>query len=475
MFELIGNFLSDPNTQLILGVLYLVYVVVLCTWIVLQKREPVATISWVVSMSLLPYVGFIIYYLIGPMKIHRQNLRRYRSTANFREHEAFRDLDHEARELSQMVLGTTGIPPSTARSVKLLIDGGQKYPALLDAIANAKQHIHVEYYIFLGDQIGLQILKALEEKAREGVKVRLLIDAVGSAKLRRSMLNALIDAGGEVAWFHPTRVLKFWHRSWMNLRTHRKIVVIDDVVGFCGGINVTDEEDERLHPKNAFRDLHVRLEGNVVRSLQLIFLEDWAYATGQKPLAITHPAPISGPIMTQILASGPDSSKEAIHRAFVSMIHNAKRRVWLMTPYFVPGEAARMALTSAAYAGIDVRLMVPKKSDSLFVTYAARSYFDELLDAGVKIHEYGPRMLHSKAILCDDETVMIGSANFDQRSFRLNFEAMVLIQDHDVGREMADLYRHEMQSAPLVKREREHPFFTARLPEAFARLLSPVL
>ncbi len=474
MFELLNSYLDFPYAKVIVTGLWSGYVVVLGGWIILQKREPIATLSWVITLSMLPFIGFVVYYLIGPMRIERQTLRRSRSTAMFMEHEAFKDVDRDAVELSRMILATTGLPPTTARNVRLLIDGGQKYPALLEAIASAQDHIHIEYYIFLGDETGTLILQALEARAREGVKVRLLIDALGSARLKRSALKPLMDAGGEVAWFHPTRWFRFWQKSWANLRTHRKIVVIDDMIGFVGGINVTDDEDERLH-ETAYRDLHVRVEGNIVRELQVVFLEDWAYATGQKPPHIRHPRPQRGDVLAQVVASGPDSTKEAIHRSFVSMIGNAKERVWLMTPYFVPSEAARMALTSAAYSGLDVRVMVPKESDSKLVTYAARSYFDELLEAGVKVYEYGPRLLHTKAILCDDETVMIGSANFDQRSFRLNFEVMILMQDAGVGAELADLFVHEMKSAPAVRNDRHRPLWSAQLPEAVARLLSPVL
>ncbi|MEG3193695.1 phospholipase D-like domain-containing protein, partial [Lysobacter sp. D1-1-M9] len=180
----------------------------------------------------------------------------------------------------------------------------------------------------------------------------------------------------------------------LNLRTHRKIVVVDGQVAFTGGINITDEQDERLRA-DAYRDLHLRLEGEVVDTLQLVFIEDWVYATGQPPPKLPRGGGGPGPVSAQVLVSGPDTSWEPIHRLHVGAIHAAQRRVWLMTPYFVPGEAAMMALTSAALGGLDVRLLVPKLSDSRLVTYAARSYFDALLAAGVRIYEYGPRMLHS--------------------------------------------------------------------------------
>ncbi|MBP7788798.1 phospholipase D-like domain-containing protein, partial [Thermomonas sp.] len=187
------------------------------------------------------------------------------------------------------------------------------------------------------------------------------------------------------------------------------------------------------------------------------------------------PPPAHGPVHAQVLTSGPDSDWEAIHRLHVGAIHAAKRRVWLVTPYFVPGEAAMMALTSAGFGGLDVRLLVPKTSDSTLVTYAARSYFDSLLEAGVKVYEYGPRMLHTKALLVDDELALVGSANFDHRSFRLNFEVCLLIRDAGVAGDLAKLIEGEFAQAPRVRADRERPLWRARLPEAFARLLSPLL
>lgn len=281
-----------------------------------------------------------------------------------------------------------------------------------------------------------------------------------------------------MAWFHPMQFGRIWQRTWINLRSHRKIVVVDGRTGFTGGINVTDEQNERLR-RDAFRDLHVRVEGDAVRGLQVLFVEDWAYATGQRDfissVARAMPRRQPGPVSAQVLGSGPDSPWEAIHRLHVGAIHAAASRVWLATPYFVPGEAAMMALTSAALGGLDVRVLVPKCSDSRLVTWAARSYFDELLAAGVRVYEYGPRMLHTKALLVDDEFALIGSANFDNRSFRLNFELSMLFHDAAIAAELAALFEHDLGQAPRVRDDRHRPLFRARLPEALARLCSPLL
>ncbi|WP_426281342.1 cardiolipin synthase [Lysobacter soli] len=467
-------FASIPNLGLYLVLGWLTYVVWLGLWIVLQKREPVATLSWLISLAALPYIGFLIYFFFGPQRIRRQRLRRVRARATLPPPPEGLVPTPDAIELARLAQSTTGLPPITATRVDLLIDGSAKYVALLEAIASARDHIHLEYYIYLPDRTGTALRDALVERARAGVQVRLLLDAVGSGRTKRKFLQPLVEAGAEVAWFHPMKLQWFWKRPWLNLRTHRKIVVIDGEIGFTGGINITDEEDERLR-EDAYRDLHLRLEGDIVRELQLVFIEDWAYATGEPPLRVHHPAPRRGTISAQVLVSGPDSSWEAIHRVHVAAIHSAQRRVWLVTPYFVPGEAARMALTSAALGGLDVRLLVPKVCDSRLVTLAARSYFDELLEAGVKVHEYGPRMLHSKALLCDDDLAIVGSANFDHRSFRLNFEVSVLFRDKALAAELSSLIQGECNLAPRVREDRAQPLWRTRLPEGLARLVSPLL
>jgi cardiolipin synthase len=465
--------LAIPHLGLLLTTGWIGYLLVLGSWIVLQKREPAATLSWLISLAALPYLGFFIYYFFGPQRIHRQRLRRGRVRARLPPPAGFVP-SAEAIELARLAQAVTGLPPTTATDARLLIDGGAKYVALLADVAAARDHVHLEYYIFYPDRTGTALRDALVERARAGVQVRLLLDAVGSGTTSRRFLQPLVDAGGEVAWFHPMRLRWFWKRPWLNLRTHRKIVVIDDRIAYTGGINITDEEDERLR-KDAYRDLHLRLEGEVVRVLQLVFAEDWAYATGQPPPEPGTARARPGTVPVQVLVSGPDSSWEAIHRLHVGAIHAAARRVWLVTPYFVPGEAARMALTSAALGGVDVRLLVPRLSDSRLVTLAARSYFDELLAAGIKVYEYGPRLLHTKALLCDDDLAIIGSANFDHRSFRLNFEVSLLFRDAPLVADLATLIASECHLARRVNDQRARPLFRSKLPEALARLVSPLL
>jgi cardiolipin synthase len=447
--------------------------VLLAGWIVLQKREPVATLSWVLSLAALPVIGFFIYYFLGPLRIRRQRLRRARARAALHGCVPPADDHGDSADLARLAQATTGFPPTRSSAIRLLVGGAHTFDALLLAIEAAEHHVHLEYYIFEPDRTGTQVRDALVARARAGVRVRLLLDAVGSSRLSNAFLAPLRAAGADVAWFHPFRLRRL-KRPKFNLRNHRKLVVVDGRIAFTGGINVTDEQSRR-RSATAWHDLHLRLEGAVVRALQAVFLEDWAYAA-KVTLRDERlwPALAPGDVPTLVLPSGPDSPWEAIHRLHIEAIVRADRRVWLVTPYFVPAEAARFALTSTALRGVDVRLMVPARSDSRIVGAAARSYFDELLAAGVRIFEYQPRMLHSKALLVDEELVLLGSANFDHRSFRLNFELSLLLRDTALAAELEAVWLTDQREAREVGTPRRLSL-PRRLAEASARLLSPLL
>jgi cardiolipin synthase A/B len=463
-----------PHLWFGISTLWLIYIVLLSVWIVLQKRDAAATLSWLFALAFLPVVGFAIYHFFGPQRIRRQQSKRLRSKALLGKQARLNTDKSTQSELSLLAEASSGFAASSASEVKLLVGGAACFAAILKAIAQASHHVHLEYYIFEPDITGRQFREALIERARAGVKVRLLLDAIGSSHISNAFLKPLIEAGGEVAFFHRTRIR--WRGLWkpkINLRSHRKIVIIDGVYGFTGGINITDDENEAVNVA-AYRDLHVAVSGDVVRWLQLAFLEDWVYAGRHAPKEsdlFTEQTPAN--IRAQIIPAGPDADWEPIHRSKVFAISHARDRVWLATPYFVPSESARMALVSAALRGLDVRLIVPAKSDSRLVDAAARSYFDELLAAGVRIYCY-PRMLHTKALLVDDETVILGSSNFDNRSFRLNFELCILLENLDLSLALSKVILEDMQISSLTPQTR---FVSPlnRLAEASARLLSPML
>ena len=378
--------------------------------------------------------------------------------------------------LGRIGTATTGYPMSTSTQVELLVDGGAAFDAIVAAIAAAQRHVHVEYYIFAADQSGTRIRDALVERARAGVKVRMLFDGVGSAMLTRAFLAPLREAGAELGHFHPVRWwLTLFLRPKLNLRSHRKIVICDGLVGFTGGINVTDDESERVNP-NAYHDLHLRFEGDAVRWLQVAWLEDWHYATERAlPGSDVFAPAVVGSICTQIVPSGPDNPWEPIHRLHVEAIHRSEQKVWLATPYFVPSQAALFALGGAAMRGVDVRLILPARSDSRLVDASARSYFIRLQKTGVRIYQYGPRMLHTKALLVDDELAVIGSANFDSRSFRLNFELSVLFCNKGVAADLDRVFTADFAAACELANPSPKSSFAQRLGEGVARLFSPIL
>jgi len=463
--------------------LWLAYAITLATWVIMQKREPAATLAWVFSLVFLPYLGFLIFYFFGPRKVRRSETRRRGSYEAIRKAfapevaQGTAESPHDLSvQLTQLVQTATGMPLSTCDSIKLLVNGSPKYDAVITDINSARKHVHLEYYIYAGDRTGTLIRDALVEALGRGVQVRLLMDGAGSLGIKEEFLQPLRAAGAEIAVFHPLLRGMPRLRPLLNFRSHRKIAVIDGRVGYTGGINVTDDENDRLNPEKYFRDLHTRLEGQAVAWMQRIFLEDWHYASGRTPKGeALFPHMTAGGCAVQLIPSGPDNTFEPIHRACLAAIHVADRRVWLSTPYFVPTTAALYALTSAAMRGLDTRVMIPKKSDSHLVDLAARSYFEPLLKAGVRVFEYQPRMLHTKALLVDEAFAILGSANFDNRSFATNFEMSIAVHEAHIAKELERVWYEDQADSMEVKKDRPRASFPRRLGEAVARLASPLL
>ena len=476
---------GHENVKLWLSAGWTFYVVVVGVWILLQRSQPIATLSWLLSMAALPVVGLVVYYYFGPQRMKRQRIKRLRSRKRSRVRSSMQKLreripaqQERLRQVARLVGMTSDFPVSTATSMQLLVGGAATFDAIADAVNAARHHVHLEYYIYEPDQTGTALRDLLIEKAKAGVQVRLLIDALGSKKLGRTFLKPLQQAGAEVLRFHDSKIGRRL-RPVVNFRTHRKILICDGKVGFTGGVNVTDEENERIRA-DAYHDVHIRVEGSVVSWLQTVFLEDWAYTLGKDPYKLPEtlddllPDCEDGSIPMQVVTSGPDDQLDAIYRAYLAAINAAQQRIWLTTPYFVPTEGALTALTNAALRGVDVRILVPKKSDSVFVTAAARSYFDELIRCGVHIYEYDASMLHSKTLVVDDNMAMVGTANFDYRSFFLNYEVCVIGYGPELNQALDRQFLADLAQASAVL-YRSEKGLRRRLFGSIARLTSPLL
>jgi cardiolipin synthase len=468
---------SIPILTVALGI----WVIVVGIIIILQRRSAAATLAWLLALIFLPVIGLVIYRLIGPLRLERKKLKRLASRRVVGEAvtalAALDDGSIEHVQLATIAIELGEAPPLRADELTVYLDGASKYAAILGAIAAAQHHVHLEYYIWEPDTIGTALRDALIERAKAGVKVRMIVDGTGSNKLTARFLAPLRLAGVEVAKFNPVRLLKLRLRR-PDFRTHRKIVVVDGRVAFTGGMNITDAHSSVYGP-SYWRDTHLRISGAAVWSLQRLFMEDWYFATDTMcPVdAETFPQPASeGKHLVQVVGSGPDSDAFAIHKVLFTAINQSTDRCWLTTPYFVPDEALLTALITAGLRDVDVRLLVPKKGDSRLVDMAARSYFPELLAAGVRVYEYESRFIHAKTLVCDDDVAIIGTANLDNRSFRLNFEVAAVIYSGAINFALADAFTTDLDgSRELGRGDYEKQSLTRRLGQATARLISPLL
>ena len=459
----------------------LAWVLFVVVWISLEKRPPHAALAWIFGLSLLPAVGIPIYLLIGPRRIERQRRRRRLALTSFVRADpaaiATRDALHDVVRQIRLAIGAARAPLLPASRLALHETAGSFFEALDRAVDAARHHVHLEFYIWEPDELGRALIERLAARARAGVEVRLLVDAVGSARLHDRHLAPLRAAGGEVRRFNPP-LFGFRRLRLLNFRTHRKIVVVDGERAFTGGMNVSQRHAYGSGSEPSWRDAMVELEGDAVVALQELFLENWHACCGKSPAGEAYRPNLGGEARhwLQVVASGPDREVYPIHEIVVSAIGAADERVWIVNPYFVPDSSLMVALTTAAHRGVDVRMIVPKRGDSRLVGAAMRSYFDELLAAGVKIFEYGPAMHHAKTLVIDRELVLVGTANLDTRSFRLNFEVSLALYGEPVLARLTESFERDLAESEPVPADRSRRIsFGQRVGEATARLLGPVL
>lgn len=441
-----------------------------------QKRSPTSTIAWLLVVLLLPYVGVPLYLMFGGRKMSRLASRKEKMYPR-----------SNARRLgilegqTERLLSSYGVPPASSGNLVTLVPNGvEAYQKLMQLIDEARATIHVTTYILGRDEVGLALIDRLRRRAEAGVTVRLLLDDVGSWRVGRKYLAPLAEAGARIAFFMPMFHLPFRGRA--NLRNHRKLVVVDDRIAITGGMNLAFpymSEDPEAH---LWRDLSVIVEGPGVADLQAVFASDWKFATreelndaGAAPAPQPPPPPAGGrpgSAVLQVVASGPDVAGDPFYESLVSLVFSAKRRIWIVTPYFVPDELLARALNLAARRGVDVRIVVPDRSNHLSADLARAGYLRDLANAGGRVLLYQPVMLHAKAVLLDDQLAVIGSANMDMRSLFLNYELALFIYSADLVRTAARWVEAVMADC---ERELPEPNRWRELAENVVRLLAPLL
>ena len=454
--------------------------------IFIERKDPTTTWAWLLILLVLPGIGFIGYLMFGQnlsrQKIFKDKIisdekKRMSSSKDsviFSEHSG----GERFSDIQKMNFNNSGAKYTTNNSVDVYTNGEDKFKQLIEDINNAKTYIHVEYYIFKKDILGKRIIDALTKKAEEGLEVRLLVDAMGSRRLTRKVLKKYINAGGKFSLFFPGILPHVNTR--INYRNHRKIVVIDGVYGYVGGFNVGKEYINKDPEFGFWRDTHIRIKGDAVDDLNERFLLDWCYASCEEiadySQYISDFKNDCGDVCMQIVTSGPDHKEEYIKNAYIKIINNAKKNVYLETPYFVPDAPVLEALRISALSGVDVRIIIPGKADHFFMKWAASSYIGELLEAGVKVYSYNNGFIHAKTIVSDSGVMSIGTANMDIRSFKLNFEVNAFIYDDRIAIDGEEQFRKDIEfSQEITKETYNNRKLLLRIEESLIRLLSPIL
>lgn len=505
---------------------FAIYVVAITIMVVLERRHPTATLAIILGVVFIPVVGLFLYLVFGRRAARRQRLRQRRIVRPF---EAMRDLATAAelpagatpsqRSLVKLAVRTAAATVRHAREVELHTNPPGAYAAMHRAIERADHYLHLLFYIWHDDATGRDMVARLAARARAGVRVRVLLDHLGSFDVSKSHFGPLLDAGGELGWFGRMRVPWRPWKSRVNFRNHRKLVIADGDHGFIGGMNIGDEYSGAGTNPRGWRDMMVELHGDAVVGLDAVFLDDWLVATGQvvdvhgmRTPALVHidarrpaarrwsrrgalsrdrtlrendpftaeprgPGSDRGPLL-QVIPSGPDMRvADSIATQIIAAIGCACERVWIVTPYLVPDEPLLLAMRTAALRGVDVRVIVPTSghNDSRLVALAAASYYDELMEAGARVFEYQAGMMHAKYAVFDDVT-LVGSANMDVRSFHLNYEVVAMFYDASVTAAMVGRFSEDLAgSVEITAEAREQLGAWRGMLEAAARVTSPLL
>ena len=472
-----------PVFYWLLVALYFFSIISTIAVVLSENRNPVKSLAWVTILILLPMAGLVIYIFFG-RSIKNTRMISRRQKRRLLKNEAHRKIDYpsldatltpESVQQIRLTHSLTGASFYPGNNVEIFTNGKDKFEAIIADLLAAEKYIHLQYYIFENDVIGEQIKDILIKKSKKGIKVKVIYDHVGCLKVPNSFFNEMKNAGIEIYPFFKVTFPLFATR--INWRNHRKLCIIDGNVGYIGGMNIAD----RYIYGGKFakwRDTHLRITGPAISALQYSFAVDWSFMG--RPLVEEDIYGTSNKnavgVGMQMATCGPTSQWPNLAFIFQKAISNAKKRIYIQTPYFLPTENLLRTLQTAALAKVDVRIMLPRHSDSKIMTHASFSYIEQCIQAGIKFYLYNSGMLHSKTIIVDDEFSTVGSTNFDFRSFEHNFEGNMFMYSHEVNTQLAEIFAEDQKECTRVNitRWRKRPFIDKAL-ESVLRLLSPIL
>ena len=474
----------------LIAVLSTITIIAIFTIIFLENDNPPKTLAWLLISIFLPGLGFLLYLIMGRQFAKTHKYRR-KEALGFEQLEKFMAYNRDAilkdksfieelgdnEKLVKLISKAAYAPLTINNNTTVFEHGEDLFTDIITSLKEAKDHIHLEFYIIRSDQIGTIIKNILLEKAQQGVEIRVIYDGLGSRTLKKSFIQEMKDNGIHVACYAPFNFP--WITNSLNYRNHRKIIVVDGQIGYVGGMNIGDEYRRHSDNFTHWRDSHLRIDGEAVHFLQHIFLKDWNFITEQNISDAKYYPPIKEfehKELIQIAASGPDTLWEPIMQMYFSMIATANKSIYLTTPYFIPNEGILIALKNAALSGLDVRLLIPGPSDKPFVLKASMTYLGELLEAGVKIYQYKKGFIHSKILIVDGIISSSGTANMDIRSFNLNFEINALIFNQKIAKKLENIFMDDLKNSKEIDYDtyRKRPLST-KLIEAQARLFAPLL
>lgn len=482
------DFLKENYWSILIFANYLLVISAIST-VLLKNINPTKTVSYIIVLALFPFFGLVVYYMFG-QQYRKSKIFNRKNVINSKViQSAGESISLEGRDLRvlneklddkiklvKLLKASEKSPLTIHNEVNILFNGEAKFKQLLEDLRNAKDHIHLEYYIIIDDVIGTELLDIICEKAKQGVEVKMTYDDVGS-KLSSKMKRQLNTSGVIHYPFMPVVFSSLTGKS--NYRNHRKIAVIDGHIGYVGGINISDSYVNTKDSKLYWRDTHLRIYGEATKVLQFHFLTTWDFVTKksievkQRYFPETH---CEKDVAIQIAASGPDTDWANIMEAILTAINNAESYIYITTPYFIPNDQIVTAIQIAAKIGVDVRLIIPKTSDSWVAESATNSFLEPLLEAGVKVYRYYKGFVHAKTMVVDDVFSTIGTCNFDNRSFNINFEINALIYDSEESKILKSQFINDLEDCDIVELERwkTRPRFN-KLKESFSRLWAPLL